>query len=152
MQLFLNQIKTSSAFCSSDSNNCSKLSLYAYQLVSSAKLQISIFVLYLIYIRVRKSSFISRILESSARCSTMFLFAVSFQTGALELYTLLLEEFLENGRTFYDRQIVLLNIVLLKSFWTQNAQAVHQRDLGNVRQAKQIHSGIRQMVSKIQKI
>ena len=41
---------------------------------------------------------------------------------------------------FYDRQIILLNIVVLRSFWAQNAQAAHQRDLGKVRQAKQIKS------------
>ena len=88
---------------------------------------------------------IARILESIGELSKILDHRVSLIEAALE-------EFLENVRTFYDRQIVLLNIVLLKSSWAQNAQAVHQRHLGNVRQAKQIHSGIRQMVSKIQKI
>ena len=46
--------------------------------------------------------------------------------------------FLENNCMFYDREIVLLNIVLLRSSYSQNVQAVHQGDFGKVRQAKQI--------------
>ena len=46
--------------------------------------------------------------------------------------------FLENGCTFYNRQIILLNIVLLKSSWVQKALAAHQRYLGKVRQAREI--------------
>ena len=45
--------------------------------------------------------------------------------------------FLENSCTFYDRQIILLNIVILRSSLAQNA--VHQRDFGKVTQAKQIN-------------
>ena len=40
-----------------------------------------------------------------------------------------IEMFLENICTFYDRQIMLLNIVLLSSPYTQNVQAVHQGNL-----------------------
>ena len=46
--------------------------------------------------------------------------------------------FLENSCTFYDRQIVLLDIVLLKKSEAQNVQDVNQRDFGKIRQAKQI--------------
>ena len=46
--------------------------------------------------------------------------------------------FLENSCTFYDRQIVLLDIVLLRKSEAQNVQDVNQRDFGNIRQAKQI--------------
>ena len=49
-----------------------------------------------------------------------------------------IEIFPENTCTFYDRQIILLNIVTLRSSLAQNDQAVHQRDFGKVRQAKQI--------------
>ena len=42
--------------------------------------------------------------------------------------------FLENNCTFYDRQITLHDIVLLRSSLTPNAQAAHQRDLEKVRQ------------------
>ena len=49
-----------------------------------------------------------------------------------------IELFLENGYTFYGRQIMLLNIVPLRSFWAQNAQAAYQRDLGKVRQIREI--------------
>ena len=48
------------------------------------------------------------------------------------------EEFLENSYTFYVRQIILPNIVLLRTSLTRNVQAVHQREIGKVRQAKQI--------------
>ena len=48
--------------------------------------------------------------------------------------------FLENGCTFYDRQIILLNIVVSRSSKAQNVQAVHQRDFGKVRQVKQTKS------------
>ena len=37
--------------------------------------------------------------------------------------------FIENGCKFYDRQIILLNIVLSRSSKAQNVQAVHQRIL-----------------------
>ena len=50
------------------------------------------------------------------------------------------EEFLENSYTFYVRQIILPNIVLLRSSLTRNVQVVHQREIGKVRQAKQIKS------------
>ena len=48
--------------------------------------------------------------------------------------------FLENSCTFYDRQVILLNIVILRSSLAQNSQAVHHRDFRKVRQAKQIKS------------
>ena len=47
-----------------------------------------------------------------------------------------IEMFIENSYT----QIIPLNIVLLRSSFAQNARAVHQRDFGKVRQAKQIKS------------
>ena len=47
---------------------------------------------------------------------------------------------LENSRTFYDREIILLNIVFLWSSWAQNAHAVHQRGLGKLRQARDVKS------------
>ena len=50
------------------------------------------------------------------------------------------EEFLENTYTFYVRQIILSNIVLLGSSLTRNVQVVHQREIGKVRQAEQIKS------------
>ena len=46
--------------------------------------------------------------------------------------------FLENSCTFYDRQIVLLDIVLLRKSEAQNVQDVNQRDFGKIRQTKQI--------------
>ena len=46
----------------------------------------------------------------------------------------------ENSCTFYDRQIMLLNIVILRSSLAQNAQAVYHRGFGKVTQAKQIKS------------
>ena len=52
-----------------------------------------------------------------------------------------IEIFLENSCTLYEnRQFMLLNIVFLRNFQTQNVQAVHQRDFRNVRKAKQIKS------------
>ena len=48
------------------------------------------------------------------------------------------EMFLENSCTFHNRQIVLHNIVILRSSLAQIVQAVHHRDFGRVRQAKQI--------------
>ena len=42
--------------------------------------------------------------------------------------------FLENSCTFYDRQVILLNIVILRSSLAQNSQAVHHRDFRKVRQ------------------
>ena len=48
--------------------------------------------------------------------------------------------FLENSCTFYDRRVMLLNIVILRSSLAQNVQAVHHRDFEKVRQAKQIKS------------
>ena len=48
--------------------------------------------------------------------------------------------FLENGCTFYERQIVLFNIVLLRSTLAQNAQNAHQGDSGKDRQAIEIKS------------
>ena len=50
------------------------------------------------------------------------------------------EEFLENSYKFYVRQIILPNIVLLRCSLTRNVQVVHQREIGKVRQAKQIKS------------
>ena len=46
----------------------------------------------------------------------------------------------ENSYTFYVRQIMLPSIVLLKSSLTRNVQVVHQKEIGKVRQAKQIKS------------
>ena len=37
-----------------------------------------------------------------------------------------IEMFLENGSTFYNSQIILLNIVLQRSSYAQNCQAVYQ--------------------------
>ena len=51
-----------------------------------------------------------------------------------------IEKFLENSYTFYDRQIILPRIVLLRSSWTRNVRFVNQRKIGKVRQAKQIRS------------
>ena len=50
------------------------------------------------------------------------------------------EEFLENSYTFYVTQIILPNIVLLRSYLTRNAQVVQQREIEKVRKAKQIKS------------
>ena len=50
------------------------------------------------------------------------------------------EEFLENSYTFYVRQIILPNVVLLGSSLTRNVQVVHHREIGKVRQAEQIKS------------
>ena len=50
------------------------------------------------------------------------------------------EKFLKSGYTFYVRQIILPNIVLLRSSLTRNVQVVHQREIRKVRQAKQIKS------------
>ena len=49
-------------------------------------------------------------------------------------------KFLENSYTFYVRQIILPNIVLLRSSLTQNVQVVDQREIGKFRKAKQIKS------------
>ena len=48
--------------------------------------------------------------------------------------------FLENSCTLYVTQIIPLNVVLLKNSEAQNVQAVHQRDFGKVRPAKQTKS------------
>ena len=48
--------------------------------------------------------------------------------------------FLKNSCTLYYTQIIPINIVLLRSSYAQNVQAVHQGDFGKVRQAKQIKS------------
>ena len=50
------------------------------------------------------------------------------------------EMFLENSCMFYDRQVMLLSIVILRSSLAQNVQAVHHRDFEKVRPAKQIKS------------
>ena len=41
--------------------------------------------------------------------------------------------FLENSSAFYDRQIILFNIVILSSSLVQDAQAVHHRNFSKVR-------------------
>ena len=41
---------------------------------------------------------------------------------------------------FYDRQIILSNIVLLRSSLTRNVEVAHESEIGKVRQAKQIKS------------
>ena len=47
-----------------------------------------------------------------------------------------MEMFLENSCTFYDRQIILLNVGVKKSY-AQNAQAaVNHRDFGKAKQIK----------------
>ena len=56
----------------------------------------------------------------------------------LSLTETAIEMFLENGCTFYDRQITLLHIVLSRCYKAQNVQAVHQRDFRKARQVKQI--------------
>ena len=48
--------------------------------------------------------------------------------------------FVENSCTFYDRQIILLNIVPLRSSEAKNMQAIYHRDFGKDRQDKQIKS------------
>ena len=48
--------------------------------------------------------------------------------------------FLENSCTFCDGQIILLNIVPLKSFEAKNMQAIYHGDFGKDRQDKQIKS------------
>ena len=45
---------------------------------------------------------------------------------------------LENSWTFYERHIILLNIVLLRSSSVQNVQTVHHWIFGKVRQPKQM--------------
>ena len=50
------------------------------------------------------------------------------------------EIFHENSYTFYATQIILRNIVFLRSYVTRNAQIVHQREIEKVRKAKQIKS------------
>ena len=47
----------------------------------------------------------------------------------LSLTEAVIEIFYENGCTFYDRQIILFNIVLSGSSKAETAQSVHQRDL-----------------------
>ena len=44
---------------------------------------------------------------------------------------------LENSWTFYDRHIMLLNIILLRSSSGQNVQPVYHWIFGKVRQAEQ---------------
>ena len=46
----------------------------------------------------------------------------------------------------YDRQIILLNIVVLRCSSAQDAQAVHQRNFRKIRQAKQIKSKIKKLI------
>ena len=55
----------------------------------------------------------------------------------LSLKEAAIEMFRESGCTFYDRQFILLNIVLSRRSKVQYAQAVHQRVF---RPAKQIKS------------
>ena len=44
--------------------------------------------------------------------------------------------FHEKSCTFYGRQIILLNIVLLRSSQTQSVQAVRHKDFGKAKQIK----------------
>ena len=46
----------------------------------------------------------------------------------------------------YDRQIILLNIVVLRCSSAQDAQAVHHRNFRKIRQAKQIKSKIKKLI------
>ena len=46
----------------------------------------------------------------------------------------------------YDRQIMLLNIVVLRCSSAQDAQAVHHRNFRKIRQAKQIKSKIKKLI------
>ena len=46
----------------------------------------------------------------------------------------------------YDRQIILLNIVVLRCSSAQDAQAVHHRNFRKMRQAKQIKSKIKKLI------
>ena len=46
----------------------------------------------------------------------------------------------------YDRQIILLNIVVLRCSSAQDAQAVHHRNFRKMRQAKQIKSKIKRLI------
>ena len=67
---------------------------------------------------------ITRILESLSVLSKFLDHRFSLTEAAIEV-------FLENSYTCCDRQIILLNIVLLRSSF--NAQAAYWRDLGKVR-------------------
>ena len=49
-----------------------------------------------------------------------------------------MEMFIGNSFTFYERQITLLNIVVLRTSEDQNIQALDQRYFGKVTLAKQI--------------
>ena len=46
----------------------------------------------------------------------------------------------------YDRQIILLNIVVLRCSSAEDAQAVHHRNFRKMRQAKQIKSKIKKLI------
>ena len=48
------------------------------------------------------------------------------------------KEFLGNSYMFYVRQVILPNIVLLRSSLTRNGQVLHQREIGKGREGKQI--------------
>ena len=68
------------------------------------------------------------------------LIILRYRKNFIELKNAAKEEFLENSYTFYVRQIILPNTVLLRSSLNRNVQVVHQREIGKVRQAKQIKS------------
>ena len=76
---------------------------------------------------------VARILESLGELSQIVDHRFKLKEAAKE-------EFLENSYTFYARQIILTNIVLLRSSLTQNVQVAYQREIGKVWQAKQIKS------------
>ena len=76
---------------------------------------------------------VARILETFGELSQILDHRLTLKGAAKE-------EFLENSYTFYARQIILTNIVLLRSSLTRNVQIVHQMEIGKVRQAKQIKS------------
>ena len=65
--------------------------------------------------------------------SKKFLIRVLLTEAAVEM-------FLENSSTFYNRQVLLLNIVILRSSLVQNVQAVHHSDFKKLRKAKQTKS------------
>ena len=79
------------------------------------------------------ASFVARILESLGELSQIL-------DHRLTLKEAVKKEFLENSYMLYVRQIILPNIVLLRSFLTRNVQVVHQREIGKVTQAKQSKS------------
>ena len=68
-----------------------------------------------------------RILESLGALSQILEHRLTLTKAAIEIFH-------ENNYTFCERQIILTNIVLLRSYKTRNVQVSHQREIEKIRQ------------------